>query len=88
MGNLNSVDALRELLFTPELGGFVSYVSDEESKLSNGLNYCFVEISCLNGTQYAIHAHGDEALELHQEATKLLKLQVTKLITYRSDHLG
>jgi hypothetical protein len=36
----------------------------------NGIEYCAVEITCDDGTQYGIQAHGEEAIELHKEALR------------------
>ena len=36
----------------------------------NGIEYCAVEITCDDATQYGIQAYGDEATELHKEAAR------------------
>jgi hypothetical protein len=36
----------------------------------NGIEYCAIEITCDDGTQYGIQAHGEEAIELHKEALR------------------
>jgi hypothetical protein len=43
--------------------------------LSNGIEYCLIEITCDDGIQYGIQACGDEAIELHKEALKHYKQQ-------------
>jgi hypothetical protein len=34
----------------------------------NGIEYCAVEITCDDASQYGIQAYGEEARELHNEA--------------------
>ncbi len=43
-------------------------ISKSDAKLENGIEYCFVEIVCSNGTQYGIEAFGPEAVELRRRA--------------------
>jgi hypothetical protein len=41
----------------------------------NGIEYCAVEITCDDTTQYGIQAYGDEAIELHKEALRHYMLE-------------
>jgi hypothetical protein len=41
----------------------------------NGIEYCAIEITCDDGTQYGIQAHGEEAIELHKEALRQYVLE-------------
>ena len=50
----SSIDAVKELILIAENGGYVSWISDKDSRLINGLDYCLVEVTCSNGAQYAI----------------------------------
>ena len=36
--------------------------------MRNGIEYCFIEVTCSNGTQYGLQAYGEEAKELYREA--------------------
>ena len=38
--------------------------------MTNGIEYCPVEITCDDAMQYGIQAYGDEAIELHKEALR------------------
>ena len=40
-------------------------------KMRNGIDYFFVEVTFSNGTQYGIHAYGEEAEELQNQARAL-----------------
>ena len=49
----------------------ITRVTEEPVIMSNGLEYCFVEVTLASGDQYGIEAFGDEARELRKEATYL-----------------
>ena len=70
----NSIDALRELLLFPSNMSHsncsITRISQNVSHLSNGLEYCLIEITCDSVFQYGIQAYGDEAVKLHTEALK------------------
>ncbi len=38
--------------------------------MGNGVEYCSVEVSCDDGSQYGIQAYGDEAIDLYKEIYK------------------
>jgi hypothetical protein len=40
------------------------------SVLANGIPYFFVEVTCRDGSQYAIQAYGEEATELYKETAR------------------
>jgi hypothetical protein len=44
-------------------------ISKDNVTLGNGMEYCFVEITCSNGIQYGIEAFGEEAMELRRRAS-------------------
>jgi hypothetical protein len=69
---VSSIDALKELIVVGEYGGYVSWISDRDTRLSNGLEYCLVEVTCRNGTQYAIQAYGEEAIKLYHEVMTII----------------
>jgi hypothetical protein len=47
-------------------------ISPSSGQLSNGIDYCFVEVTCENGVQYGIPAYGKEAEELYRLAMRYL----------------
>ena len=65
---------LRELLLFPSNMSHsncsITRISQNVSHLSNGLEYCLIEITCDSVFQYGIQAYGDEAVKLHTEALK------------------
>lgn len=69
----SSLDAVKQLILVGENSNYVSWISDEDSMLMNGINYCLVEITCSSGAKFAIHAYGEEALSLHCEIKKLMR---------------
>ena len=40
------------------------------SHMRNGVEYCSVEVTCDDGSQYGIQAYGDEAIDLYKEIYK------------------
>ncbi len=48
----SSIEAVKELILVAENGGYVSWISDKDSRLINGLDYCLVEVTCRSGAQY------------------------------------
>jgi hypothetical protein len=83
----SSFEAVKELILVAENGGYVSWISDKDSRLINGLDYCLVEVTCRSGAQYAVQAYGDEALKLYnvskdieyEQQRRSRKLQVFRL---------
>ncbi len=66
----SSTDALQQLLFLESHGGRITKSLETVSMLANGLPYYFVEVTCTDGSQYGIHAYGEEARELREEAMR------------------
>jgi hypothetical protein len=79
----NSIAALQQLLFSgpppnaEERDGSKKNVHCHITKKSqnighaiNGIEYCSVEVTCDNGSQYGIQAYGDEAIDLYKEIYK------------------
>jgi hypothetical protein len=79
----NSIAALQQLLFSglppdakEEGSGRKKNVYCHITKKShithtiNGIEYCSVEVTCDNGSQYGIQAYGDEAIDLYKEIYK------------------
>ena len=60
----SSIDALHDLLSSHQ----ITEVSTSLSHLTNGIEYSFVEITCVDGIQYGLQAYGQEALELNRVA--------------------
>ena len=44
--------------------------SQNISYMRNGVEYCTVEVTCDDGSQYGIQAYGDEAIDLYKEIHK------------------
>lgn len=68
------VDALREVVAGryEETRGFpwsITKLSRDKTFKSNGIEYCFAEVSFANGIQYGIEAFGDEAEALRKEVS-------------------
>lgn len=64
----SSIDALHDLLSSHQ----ITEVSTSLSHLTNGIEYSFVEITCVDGIQYGLQAYGQEALELNRVAVENL----------------
>jgi hypothetical protein len=75
----NSVDALRRLLSTgrssPSSPCRITKIPQDILHMTNGIEYCAVEITCDDATQYGIQAYGEEAVELHKEAFRQYALE-------------
>ena len=66
--------------------------SQNISYMRNGIEYCSVEVTCDNGSQYRIQAYGDEAVDLYKEIYKcfmcgmpLKELKKSTLVEERID---
>lgn len=70
----DSIHALRELLVPSSnlihSSCRITKISQNVSHLSNGVEYCLIEVTCNDGIQYGVQAYGDEAVGLHKEAFK------------------
>jgi hypothetical protein len=70
----SAVDALQDLIRTKSDGSKVSCrvsrISRQNTRLINGIEYCSVQVSCTDGVQYGLEAYGQEALDLHREASQ------------------
>jgi hypothetical protein len=79
----NSISALQQLLFSgppsnAEEGDgnkknvhcHITKKSENISHVINGIEYCSVEVTCDDGSQYGIQAYGDEAIDLYKEIYK------------------
>lgn len=79
----SSIEALQQLLHLGRPDGKTSDKSSSNSNVvhcqitkaskniscaKNGIRYCFVEVTCSDGIQYGLHAYGEEANELYNEA--------------------
>jgi hypothetical protein len=107
MHYINSIAALQELLFSgppPPLDAkevedskknvhcHITKKSQNISYMRNGIEYCSVEVTCDNGSQYTIQAYGDEAMDLYKEIYKcfmcgmpLKELKKSTLVEERID---
>ncbi len=75
----SSVHALKDLLAPRSFPGHSNFGSCRITKIpqdihqmTNGMEYCAVEITCEDSSQYGIQAYGKEAVELYEEALKLI----------------
>jgi hypothetical protein len=50
----------------------ITKTSNEISYMRNGIEYCFVEVTCGDGTQYGLQAYGEEANRLYKEAYRCI----------------
>ena len=50
----------------------ITKTSNEISYMRNGIEYCFVEVTCSDGTQYGLQAYGEEANQLYKEACRCI----------------
>jgi hypothetical protein len=105
---LNSIAALQQLLFSGPPPPADTKEKEEDSKknvhchitkksenisyMRNGIEYCSVEVTCDNGSQYRIQAYGDEAVDLYKEIYKcfmcgmpLKELKKSTLVEERID---
>ena len=68
------VDAFRELLAgkyeeTSGIPWSITNLSSDKTFISNGLQYCFVEVTFANGIQYGTEAYGEDAPALFAAAS-------------------
>ena len=81
----SSIEALQQLLHlgTSErkigdkmknslTGCQITKTSNEISYMRNGIEYCFVEVTCSDGTQYGLQAYGEEANQLYKETYRCI----------------
>lgn len=75
----NSIHALQSLLSTnlssPSGGCRITKIPQNIPHMINGIEYCAVEITCDDGTQYGIQVYGQEAIDLHKEAIRYYILE-------------
>lgn len=72
----NSVEALHELLSS----GHVTKTYANISRLINGIDYAFVEVTCDDGSQYGLQAYGEEARDLHRRALESSKRTMPPIV--------
>lgn len=75
----SAADALESLIKSEtQRAGSQCRITKLPSKVSimtNGIEYCFVEVTCSIGGQYGIEAFGQEAQELHAVASSITERQ-------------
>ena len=91
------VDALQKLLVSNNNerkgGGYNTpcYITKRPQRISytkDGIEYCFVEITCPDGSQYGIQAFGDEAIALYIEANRCFMCTQSSIETKREAKVG
>ncbi len=86
-----SIDALQKLLISNDNKEKVRYntpcyITKRPQRISytkDGIEYCFVEITCPDGSQYGIQAFGDEAIALYIEANRCFMCAQSSVETKR-----
>jgi len=66
----SSIEALRQLILTRD--NDIVKISPKNYALSNGLDYCCVELNSSEGSNYLVQTYGKEARELYEEATMIV----------------
>jgi hypothetical protein len=92
----DSIDALQKLLISrdnKENAGYSTpcYITKRPRRISytrDGIEYCFVEITCSDGIQYGIQAFGDEAIALYIEANRCFMCAQPSVGTKREGKIG
>ena len=91
-----SLDALQKLLISNDNNEKVRYntpcyITKRPQRISytkDGIEYCFVEITCPDGSQYGIQAFGDEAIALYIEANRCFMCAQPSVETKREAKIG
>jgi hypothetical protein len=91
-----SIDALQKLLISSNNEENVRcntacHITKRPQRISytrDGIEYCFVEITCSDGIQYGIQAFGDEAIALYIEANRCFMCAQPSVDTKRGAKLG
>ncbi len=68
----NGTDALRQLMKLQDTEPIIVKISPKDYTLNNGVDYCYVVVEYKDGTNYSLHAYGNEARELHKAATMIM----------------
>lgn len=58
-------------MLSEDSGPYIVKISPKDNTLSNGVDYCYVELKCKDGIDYSVQAYGKEARDLHKVATKM-----------------
>ena len=78
----NSVDALQRLLSTGQSSHIgscrITKIPRDNLHMINGIEYCAVEITCDDATQYGIQAYGEEAYRASPRSTQDLSVRKRK----------
>ena len=76
----SATEALKEIVYrkakdeNEKEAKITKLISPSSGQLSNGIDYCFVEVTCENGVQYGIPAYGKEAEELYKLGVDLMTM--------------
>jgi hypothetical protein len=92
----SSIDVLQKLLIFDDNKEKIRrntpcYITKRPQRISytqDGIEYCFVEITCSDGVQYGIQAFGDEAIALYIEANRCFMCTQPPLQTAREGKFG
>lgn len=66
---ISSIEALRQLMRSGDKS--IVKISPRDYTLSNGVDYCSVGLKSNDGTNFSVQAYGEEARELHEQATMM-----------------
>ena len=74
MKERTTADAFRDLVTgkydeTRGIQWSITSLSPKKTLMSNGMQYCFAEVTFKNGIQYGIEAFGEEAEDLFDEVS-------------------
>lgn len=69
----SAIEAFESTVGKSEADSFyqITRISAPDVRLSNGIRYCFVEVTCDTGVQYGIEAFDEEADKLYVSATRI-----------------
>jgi hypothetical protein len=68
-----------------DTGACIVKISPKDSTLINGVDYCYVGLKCKDGTNFSVQAYGEEARELHEEATIMATRSITQVSPTNSE---
>ena len=75
----NSIDAWSERRSTGQSSHIgscrITKIPRDILHIINGIEYCAVEITCDDATQYGIQAYGEELIQFHKEALRTYQLE-------------
>lgn len=68
----SSINSLGQLMQSDDKN--IAKISPKDDALSNGLNYCCVEIKSIDGDNYLVQEYGNEATVLYEKAMIIMSI--------------